>query len=102
MAKENNYWLDSIMGENYFTYMNRLKWVYEETKKCVKDLMGKPELVEKNTEFEIMLKTLESYKPRIMSIKRDDERWKDEYDEILRDLDDIGSKIMEYYRQLAE
>jgi len=102
MAKENNYWLDSIIEDNYFTCMNRLKWVYEETKKCVKDLMGKPELVEKNTEFERMLKTLEFHQLRIMSIKRDDERWKDEYDEILRDLDDIGSKIMEYYRQLAE
>ena len=49
-----------------------------------------------------MLKTLDEYKLRIMSIKRDDERWRDEYDEILRDLDDIGLKIMEYYRQLAE
>ena len=104
MAKENNYWLDSIMGENYFTYMNRLKWVYEETKKCVKELMRmrKPKLIEKNTEFERMLKTLDEYKLRIMSIKRDDERWRDEYDEILHDLNDIGLKIMEYYRQLAE
>jgi len=104
MAKENNYWLDSIIEDNYFTCMNRLKWVYEETKKCVKELMRmrKPKLVEKNTEFEIMLKTLESYQLRIMSIKRDDERWRDEYYEILHDLNDIGLKIMEYYRQLAE
>ena len=103
MAKENSYGLGSIIEDDYFTCRNRLNWIAQEIKKyVVEDLMKEPKLVEKKTEFERMLKTLESYQLRIMSIKRDDERWRDEYYEILHDLNDIGLKIMEYYRQLAE